>query len=160
LALAALLLTGCGSKADCIDAGLRKGEALALYETLHKRVPEDDTVANNSAYLLAETRGDAGSLKRALELTLRFASDTNAGFLDTLGWVHFRMGNRAQAVAVLERAVGLAPDAPLLQLHLGLALNRTGQTERSRDLLRKVLASKAPLPNLEEARRNAGAGAG
>lgn len=138
----------------------RSEEAVALYETLHKRAPEDDTVGNNLAYLLAETRGDAASLKRALELTQRFASATNAGFLDTLGWVHYRMGNHAQAVAVLERAVALAPDAPLLQLHLGLALNKTGQNERSRELLRKVLASKAPLPNLEEARRIAGVDAG
>lgn len=56
--------------------------------------------------------------------------------------------------------MALAPDAPLLQLHLGLALNKTGQSERGCELLRKALASKAPLPNLEEARRITGADAG
>ena len=131
----------------------RTDEAITLYEQLYRLAPEDDTVANNLGYLLAESRGDAASLQRALALTQRFAASTNAGFLDSLGWVHYRLGDYAQAVAVLERAWALSPDSPLLQLHLGLALHKTGQAERSRDILRRALASKAVLPNLDEARR-------
>ena len=131
----------------------RSDEAIALYESLLKLAPEDDTVANNLAYLLAEVRGDPASLQRALALTQRLAGSSNAGYLDTLGWVHHRLGQSAQAVAALERAVALAPESPLLQLHLGLALHQAGQAERSREILGKVLQSKAALPRLDEARR-------
>ena len=130
----------------------RQDEAIALYETLLKRAPDDDRYANNLAYLLIEFKGDNPSLTRALALTQRFKESNNPGYLDSLGWTHYKLAQYGDAVSVLERALQQAPDAPLLQLHLGLALHKNGDTSRSRELLKKALESNITAPGRDEAK--------
>lgn len=131
----------------------RNDEAIALYESLLKRTPNDAAAINNLAYLLTETRGnDKASLERSLTLTRAFRDSPNPGYLDTLGWTHYKLGQYDDAIAVLERAVQRAPETALYQLHLGLALHKKGDTARAQTHLRKAVESKTPLPGLEEAR--------
>lgn len=133
----------------------RQGHAdasIAAYERVLARAPDDLTAANNLAWQLAR-RGDAASLQQALALALPFAASGDPRRLDTLGWIELRLGQTAAATAVLERAARLAPDAALIQLHLGLALHARGERPRSDALLRKALASDASLPDADEARR-------
>ncbi len=130
----------------------RKEEAIAVYESLLLKAPDDDELANNLAFLLAETRRDPASLQRALALASRFSGSVNATYLDSLGWVHYRMGEYRQAVQTLDRAVRLAPDSDLLQLHMGLALLKAGEKPRGQLVLRPLLEKKPPLLNLDEAR--------
>lgn len=140
------------ARADWLARAGRNDEALAIYESLVMRAPDDDSYANNLAYLLIENKADKASLERALVLTQRFKESDNPRYLDSLGWAHYRLGQYAEAAPVLERAVQRSPDAPLLQLHLGLALAKSGNAARAREFLRKALDSKAKLPNLDEAR--------
>lgn len=131
----------------------KPAEAIALYEAILKRNPSDAAAANNVAYLLTETRPqDKASLERALGLMRGLADSPNPEYLDTLGWTHYKLGQYSDAVAVLERAVKRAPDAALLQLHLGLALHKKGDTSRAQAHLKKAVDSKSPLPGLDEAR--------
>jgi predicted Zn-dependent protease len=141
------------TRAEWLTRAGRNDEAIALYEALLKRKPEDETYTNNLAYLLTETKGDKPSLERALTLTRGFKESTNAGFLDTLGWTHYKLGQYDDAVTVLERAVQRSPEGPLYQLHLGLALNKKGDVSRAQTHLKKAVDSKAALPHLDEARR-------
>ncbi len=140
------------TRAEWLTRAGRQDEAIALYEKLLKANPDDDGYANNLAYLLTESKGDRASLERALTLVSRFKESNNAGYLDSLGWLHYKLGQYADAVPVLERAVERSPTAPLLQLHLGLALHKKGDTARAQDFLKKAVASKTTLPNLDEAR--------
>jgi tetratricopeptide (TPR) repeat protein len=140
------------TRAEWLSRAGRNDDAIAVYEALVKRMPDEDSYANNLAYLLMESKGDPANLERALSLTRRFKDSSNAGYLDTLGWAHYKLGQYAEAVPVLERAVQRASDAPLLQLHLGMALHKSGDTVRAQDFLRKAIASKVTLPNLDEAR--------
>ncbi len=140
-------------RADWLVRAGRTDDAIAAYETLLKRAPDNDAFANNLAYLLADLKGDPASLTRALALSSRFADSANAGYLDSLGWVRYRLAQYAEATPLLERAVRGAPDAPLLQLHLGMALCKQGDTARGKALIRKALQSKADLLGAEEARR-------
>lgn len=131
----------------------RPAEAIPLYEAMLKRNPGDAAAANNLAYLLTESRPqDKASLERALTLMKAQAGSSNPEYLDTLGWTHYKLGQYAEAVAVLERAVQRAPDAALFHLHLGLALHKQGDAARAQPHLKKALDSKAPLPGLDEAR--------
>jgi cellulose synthase operon protein C len=141
-----------GSRAEWLSRAGRNDEAIALYETLIKRVPDDDNYANNLAFLLIETKGDKTSAERALTLAQRFKDSVNPGHLDTLGWAQYKLGQYAEAVPVLERAVQRSPNTPLLQLHLGLALHKKGDVARGQEFLRKAVDSKSKLPNLDEAR--------
>lgn len=140
------------TRAEWLARAGRNDDAIAVYETLIKRMPDEDSYANNLAYLLIEAKGDQAHLERALSLTRRFQESGNAGYLDSLGWAHYKLGQYAEAVPVLERAVGRSPNAPLLQLHLGMALHKSGNVTRAHEFLQKAIASKVALPNLDEAR--------
>ena len=145
------------ARADALGRAGRHDEAIAVYESLLQRAPDNELYANNLAYLLAETRGDRAALERALQLTQRFAGSGDPSYLDSLGWVQFRLGQYAQAAAVLERALALSPGSPLLQLHLGMALMKQGDTARGRELVRRALQKDADLAGADEARRLIGA---
>ncbi len=140
------------TRAEWLSRVGRQDDAIALYEELVKRAPEEDSYANNLAYLLTQFKGDKASLERALTLTQRFKESSNPSYLDSLGWTHYKLAQYAEAVPVLERALQQAPDAPLLQLHLGLALHKNGEAERSRELLKKALDSKITSPEHDEAK--------
>ena len=43
-------------------------------------------------------------------------------FVDSLGWAYYRMGEYKKAVTELEKAVGLVPNDPIINDHLGDAL--------------------------------------
>ena len=145
-------LTIPATRAEWLSRAGRQDDAIALYETLLKRAPDDDRYANNLAYLLTEFKGDNASLTRALALIQRFKESNNPGYLDSLGWTHYKLAQYGDAVSVLERALQQAPDAPLLQLHLGLALHKNGDTSRSRELLKKALDSNITASGRDEAK--------
>jgi tetratricopeptide (TPR) repeat protein len=61
-------------------------------------------------------------LRRAVELR------PNDGFIvDSMGWVHYRLGDYEQAVDELERAVELEPGDPVINDHLGDAYWKVGR---------------------------------
>jgi len=151
-------LTLIGTRAEFLARAGRNDDAIKIYEELLARAPDDEAANNNLAYLLVETRGDPASLQRAKQLTSRFAESSNPSYLDSLGWVHYKLGDYAKAVAVLERAVALQPQSPLLSTHLGMALVKSGETQRGQDILKRVIETKANVPNIEAVRKMAGLG--
>jgi Flp pilus assembly protein TadD len=55
------------------------------------------------------------------------------GFIvDSLGWVHYKLGNYGKAVKHLERAVELRPEDPTINDHLGDAYWRVNRKREAR----------------------------
>ena len=76
----------------------------------------------------------------------------NAYFLDTLGWIHHKLGNSGQAVHFIQQALVKAPEHPVVNYHLGLAYYKAGQTAEAKTHLQKAVASPKPFPGLDEAK--------
>jgi tetratricopeptide (TPR) repeat protein len=75
-----------------------------------------------------------GMLYRAVELR------PDDGFIvDSLGWVHYRLGDYDAAVEQLERAVELEPGDPVINDHLGDAYWRVGRQREARYQWRRAL---------------------
>jgi tetratricopeptide (TPR) repeat protein len=75
-----------------------------------------------------------GMLHRAVELR------PDDGFIvDSLGWVHYRLGDYDAAVEQLERAVELEPGDPVINDHLGDAYWRVGRQREARYQWRRAL---------------------
>ena len=140
------------ARAEWLGRAGRLDEAIAVYEEALKRLPDSELLANNLAFILAESKGDKASLARAQQLSARLATSNRPDQLDTVGMVRYRLGEYDQAALALEHAVSLAPSDPQLQMHLGMALYKRGDTERGKELLRKALAAKSGLANTGEAR--------
>jgi tetratricopeptide (TPR) repeat protein len=130
----------------------RVDEAIGSYDAWHKKNPRVQLVANNLAMLLVTYRSDRVSLDRARELTRGFDSSTEAAFLDTDGWVHFKRAEYADALPPLERAAERAPDSHLIHYHLGMAELQAGRTDRARAELQTAVSGAAKFQGLDEAR--------
>ncbi|MBF0406275.1 MAG: tetratricopeptide repeat protein [Candidatus Riflebacteria bacterium] len=93
-------------------------KASEMYQKAVDLNPTSSDALNNYAYLLVENDLD---LKKAQELSkraLRIEPD-NASFIDTLGWIEFKLGNVNEALHLLKKAVNIAPDVGEILSHLG-----------------------------------------
>jgi tetratricopeptide (TPR) repeat protein len=127
-------------------------EAARVYESALERDPYDDSAANNLAMLLANHRTDKASLERASDLVKRFENSVNPAYLDTRGWVLFRDGQYAEAIAALQQAVKRAPEQREFRYHLGHAQLKAGQTQEARGNLAAAATEGPAYPGLDEAR--------
>jgi tetratricopeptide (TPR) repeat protein len=126
--------------------------AIGIYEDELRKNPDADVAANNLAMLLITYKKDPQSVDRAKSLSARFASSTNADFLDTYGWVLYKHGESTAAVAALQTALSRAPDSPSSLYHLGMAQASAGQAEAARDNLTRSLKSGKSFSGMDEAK--------
>jgi tetratricopeptide (TPR) repeat protein len=102
---------------DGADAELRK--ALAID-------PEDPTILNYIGYMNAD-RGvklneSLKQIQKAVDL-----DPQNYAFLDSLGWVYFKLGQYTQATLNLQKAVERSSTDPTVHDHLGQVYEKTGK---------------------------------
>lgn len=92
--------------------------------------PKNANALNFLGYTLAESNR---SLPEAEELVKQaLAIDgANGYFLDSLGWIYFKMGKYTDALAQLERAVKYAPDDAVILEHLGEVQLALGKREKA-----------------------------
>jgi len=114
--------------------------------------PDMPAVANNLAALLADHHDDSASLDRALQLSLQFDGSENPAFLDTLGWVYYRLGQYGKAQPLLEKAVGAAQSVPVLSYHLGMNYFAQGKTDQARLYLGKAIAKEGDFQGKDDAK--------
>ncbi len=140
-------------KADQLISERKFDDAIAIYDTILTRRPNDLIVANNLASLLAE-RSDAESHKRAAIVAATLKNVDNPYFVDTYGWALFRGGDKAAGLAALEKAAKAAPGVADIRYHYGVALLESGDTARGRVELEAVIAAPNAAPErVVEARR-------
>ncbi|HMF92079.1 MAG TPA: tetratricopeptide repeat protein [Candidatus Angelobacter sp.] len=88
--------------------------------------PNNSTTLNYLGYMLADhnmrLEEALGMIKRAVEL-----EPQNGAFLDSLGWVYFKLGNFDQAEENLRRAAEKTPNDATIQDHLGELYAKTGK---------------------------------
>ena len=126
-------------------------EAIAVYQKVLDIDSENALAANNMAVMLADKKGDAASLQKAKELAMRFETSTNPGFLDTLGWIYYKLGEVEKAVPILEKVVINAKNIPIFQYHLGMAYYKTGNKDAAKTHLSKALEGSEKFQGREEA---------
>ncbi len=109
----------------------RPEESARLFERLIADVPTHHPALNYLGYMWAE-RGE--NLDRALELIRRAvaAQPEQGSYLDSLGWVHYQLGDHELALAYLQRAAKLLGEEPEIQKHLGDVLSALGETDEAR----------------------------
>jgi len=121
-------------------------EAESAFLAILEDHPEDAAVANYIGYMWA----DAGvRLQEALELIRQAVQlePANGAYLDSLGWVHFRLGNLAEAEGWLRRSIELGSMDGTVLGHLGEVLLTRGQKEKARPLLESALDRGCDAPD-------------
>lgn len=102
----------------------------SLYEEALKIRTRDPLLMNNYSYSLS-IRGD--KLEYALELSQSAVAQdsTNGAFLDTLGWIHFKMGNYRQALKFIQRSNEFRKESPEVLEHLGDVYHKLNEPENA-----------------------------
>jgi len=88
---------------------------------------------NNYAYSLAD-RGI--ELDRALSMVKKAIAEEpeNSSYLDTIGWVYFKLGEYSMAVEYIEKAIELDENNATLLDHLGDAYFKMERKDKAREL--------------------------
>jgi Flp pilus assembly protein TadD len=123
--------------------------AISQLETILKTSPNNPVALNNLAWAYGQQK-DPRALPTA-EQAYKVAGD-NPGVMDTLGWLLVEQGNTARGLPLLQKASGIAPDAPEIRYHLAVGLSKTGDKQGARKELDKLLAQNRPFPQIDDAR--------
>ena len=99
---------------------------------------------NALGYTLAEKTNRLAEARDLVEKAFKLAPE-DPFILDSLGWVHYRMGNMAEALRLLHTAYSTRPD-PEIAAHLGEALWKSGQHDEAQKVWRAALTEN---PNHE-----------
>lgn len=103
--------------ADCYSYLNKDAEAEKYYLKGLKIDPENPTINNNYAYLLTKRKDRLQDALKFSEKALKYEPN-NGAYLDTYGWVLFRMGNYEKAKEYLEKALLTGFDNCELYEHL------------------------------------------
>lgn len=129
----------------------RGGEVEKSVETFEEVLaiaPDNAQALNYLGYMLAD-RGERleyakGLISKAVELI-----PDNGAFLDSFGWVYFKLGHIDRAIKYLEEAVKLDSDAVIFD-HLGDAYQAQGSTREARIWWQKALELQPEDSNIRD----------
>lgn len=111
--------------------------------------PDNDVALNNYAYYLSEreTRLDKAKemAKRALEL-----NPENAAFLDTMGWVYFKLGEYEKAHEYIRASIETGDASAEVMEHMGDVYDKLGDPDRAHYWWQKALEKDDTRTYLKE----------
>jgi tetratricopeptide (TPR) repeat protein len=122
-------------KLDVLEADLRR---------VIQMKPDYAHAYNALGYTLAEKTERLAEAKDLIEKAYKLAPD-DPFIMDSVGWVHYRLGNMAEALKHLQQAYHARPD-PEIAAHLGEVLWSAGQHDEARKIWRAALTEN---PNHE-----------
>jgi tetratricopeptide (TPR) repeat protein len=111
--------------------GMKKYEECdRLYEEGLRLDPTNATILNNYGYSFADRNIQ---IDRALEMATKAvaAQPDNTSFLDTIGWVYFRLGDYKQAEMYIKKAIDKGEVSPVVHEHLGDVYYKMNDVERA-----------------------------
>lgn len=100
--------------------------------------PDNHNALNNYAYYLAEREIQLQKALKMIKRALRLQND-NASYLDTAGWVHYKLENYSEAQNYLQRAVQTGSASAEVYEHLGDVYQKMDRLEKAKKLWQQAL---------------------
>jgi tetratricopeptide (TPR) repeat protein len=112
------------------DGMKRHEESDKLYEEALAIEPENSVVLNNFSYSLAER---SIQLDRALRMSQKAveADPENSAYLDTFGWIYYRLGRYDEAERYVRMAIERGGASAVVYEHLGDIYYKQNEVERA-----------------------------
>ncbi|NOX88740.1 MAG: tetratricopeptide repeat protein [Calditrichaeota bacterium] len=113
----------------------------SIYEIALQRLPNSALLLNNYSYSLTERDKD---LQRALEMAKKAIQlrPNNAAYLDTYGWVLYKLKNYPEAEKYIKKSIELRDDSDVVLEHLGDVYKAMGNLEQAVFYWKKALELK------------------
>ena len=116
-----------------------------------KQEPDNAAALNSLGYILADRTQRFAEARILLEKAIRLKPD-DAAILDSMGWLHYRLGNYAEALPLLRQAFNAEPNAEI-SAHLGEVLWMLGNTTEARQVWQAGIKHAPNDPVLQETLR-------
>ncbi|MBT6554010.1 MAG: tetratricopeptide repeat protein [Candidatus Marinimicrobia bacterium] len=119
--------------ANTLELFGRREEVLETYLQLIEINGEDDLALNNYAYLISEGDVSEDTLRHAAEFVERalVIQPDNAPYLDTAGWIYFKLGHVQLAREFIDRSLNINPDNAEVLMHMGDVLEYLGKSNEA-----------------------------
>jgi tetratricopeptide (TPR) repeat protein len=143
------------SLSNVYSTAKRSAEAAEQLQLILEQDPNDATANNDLGYMWADEGKNLAEAEKLIRKALTLDHDErtrgkavgpdtdheNAAYVDSLGWVLFRLGRLAEARKELERAVTYPDgrDDPVVWDHLGDVCSRSNEPARARTCWQKAL---------------------
>lgn len=160
-AAAALMKAAAGAKPEETDLQFELGSVLErngdrkaaedIFLKLLDKNPDHAPSLNYLGYMWAES---GTNLDKAHEMLVRAVSmePNNGAYVDSLGWVYFRLGNLEQAEKYLTDATDLLPRDATVHEHLGDVLAKRGKSDKALQSYRTALSLDPEAKEVEQLR--------
>jgi len=121
----------------CEQAGLID-RAGAIFEECIDLYPDTHEVLNYLAYMWAEKSIELAKALRHINSALGLAPD-NGAYIDTRGWIYYKLEQYTAALEDLMRAAELIPDDPVILEHIADTLTALGREDEAVEYLNRSL---------------------
>ncbi len=113
-------------------------ESQRSYEEALKVDPENALVLNNLAYSLSERDQQLERCLEMAKIAVQKEPD-NGAFLDTIGWVYFKLGRYDDAREWIEKAIATGRSSAVVIEHLGDVYHKLGKREKAMEYWQQAL---------------------
>ena len=117
-------------------------KAINVYKEINSVNPDNLLIVNNLTALLSDYGNGKDDLALAKKLSVKLKEKNQPVFQDTLGWMHYKLGDAKEAIQYLSKATEKSPDINVFNYHLGMAYILSGDKVKSKIFLEKSLADK------------------
>ncbi len=135
-----------------LQAQNRADEAQKRYEQTLEIDRDAPVAANNLAWLYAERNGNLDAALQLAQTAKRQMPDVPE-VDDTLGWIYYKKGLAALAIASFRQSTAKAPNNAGYLYRLGLAYLKNGDKAKARESLEKALKVNKDFKDAGEARK-------
>ena len=140
-------------KAICLEKLNKWEDSKKILMELITTNPNDAYILNYLSYSMATRNEDLPKAKKLISKALKI-DNNNGFFLDTLGWIQFKMNDIDKAIRTIQMAIELEPNNSEIIDHLGDIYYKVGRkkeaiyewnkalTGNANDKLKKIIKSK------------------
>jgi cellulose synthase operon protein C len=114
-------------------------KAIAVYEELMTTNPDSQVALNNYVSIVADIEKDKAKLEKAYQAAQKLKSTNVPQFMDTLGWISYKVGKYDEAEAALQKAIKAMPQYSIFHLHLGKVYLEKNDKTKAKQSLEKAL---------------------
>lgn len=110
----------------------------SVYESALRIDSMNALINNNYAYSLSERNLQLERALKMVQISLK-ADPENSSYLDTIGWIYFKMGDYQKAKKYVEEAIEKGGESAVVLEHLGDIVYKIGQQDYAKQLWEKAL---------------------